>query len=473
MDCLYVTLLPEAIMALSVVFMVFVRIFRQNKTPKTFYSISKYFMFFAAVSAVFLHNESCHNLITNNYYTSLFKAIVYVFIFGWNYLSLKYFQSKNHSSFSFYAMTSLNLLGFSLAISSQNLLFLFVGTSGVFMTNSILLYLNPRNNKNQVLLHYMLSAIFFGILFLLAIFVIYNYANSFVYLDIKNYLLQGSIPWQIYFAFGLIICSFLFMLSVAPFHFCLLDVVEVTNLPVGGYLIIVPIFAYFACLINIIAHVFYPIFAWFEPAMVVFGSMSLFFGAIGANSYNNIRKIFASSSLYYIGVVIICISQLNINSLLSGFTYILTYAFAMMGILVAFLGLRSKGIYLTKLEDINGLSTQRPFVSALMLLFMISLIGMPPFVGFLGKLSIINNLVESGSYISIGIIFASMLILAYAYFRIINAIYFSARVNVFDKVDKAVYMSLSLIMLFIIIAISNPKYVMYDVETMLAVSLHE
>ena len=99
--------------------------------------------------------------------------------------------------------------------------------------------------------------------------------------------------------------------------------------------------------------------------------------------------------------------------------------------------------------------------------FMISLIGTPPLLGFLGKLAVINSLVIAHEFTLTGAVLVALLILVYAYLKIITVVYFEPRDNNFDIVDKGVYICLFINIVLIAIAIINPKYLMHDVEQML------
>ena len=195
--------------------------------------------------------------------------------------------------------------------------------------------------------------------------------------------------------------------------------------------------------------------------------MSVGFGVIGANAEQNMRRLFGFSTLYHLGIIILCLSAFDDNSVLSSFIYMLVYVLAMSGIYTGFFGMRSKGMYLSKLDEVSGLSAMRPYISAAFLVFLISLISTPPLLGFLGKLSVVNNLVIQGEYEIILFILLAVLMLAYAYLKVIKALYFDERTNSFDRVDKGVYICLTVNLILVLISILNPKYLMNDVEAML------
>lgn len=464
----YIALLPETVLLLGLIVMRAVKLFRRGNTPKTFYTVSRFFLFFGVLLTAVFYNHNAGEYFYNNNFTTLFKLLVYLFTFIWSYLSVKRFVSKGAPSFVFYQMLLFNVLGFSIAISAHNLLFLFLGLAPCFLGNYRLLKIERPADECRECSCFLGLSVLFMLLFAAGIGIIYYYLGTLDYAEIEKVLGQRHLLIRPYhLAFALIVCALLFMLGTAPFHFWFAGAVGSSILPVAGYLTIVPVFAYFACLVNISVNVFYPLLGWFNPVFAVFGILSVFIGAVGANSESNLRKIFAYGGLYYLGVMLLALFPLNDHSLVAAFTYLLVYVVAVCGIYTVFYGYRCKGEYMSDLGDIKGVATQRPFLSAALLVFMISLIGTPPLLGFLGKLAVINSLVIAHEFMLTGAVLVALLILVYAYLKIITVVYFEPRDNNFDIVDKGVYICLFINIVLIVIAIVNPKYLMHDVEQML------
>ena len=468
----YIALFPEFLLFLGIIFMSCVRIFRRSNTPKTFYTISNFFIICAAVFSAIFYNQNVSGYLHNNNFTSLFKAFTYLFVLIWNYLSVKRFLSKNTPSFAFYSIVMFNLSCLLLAISSLNLWILFFSLSASFLCNYPLILIEEKSSEKIISFRFFLFSLLFVGAFAIGILIFNQYTNNLAYSNISDMLEQQKIPLPIsYIAISLIFAFMLFIIGIAPFHFWFSEAVEVSILPVAGYLTIIPIFTYFACFINVSANVFAPYMAYYYKIFYIFGILSVFAGAIGANSEENMRKIFAYSGLYYIGFIILGLFPLSEQSLVSSFIYLLIYITAFCGIYTVFCGYRSKGRYLSCLEDIKGVSSQRPYISAALLLFMISLIGTPPMLGFLGKLSIINTMVIEHKYTIIGVVLLGLLILVYAYLKIITAVYFEGRNNNFDIVDKGVYLCVLFNLLFMLIVIINPKPLMQEIENTLIMVL--
>ncbi len=467
----YVALLPEAVLTVGILLMILVRFLRSANTAKTFLTLAKWTILPTVLLTAVFYDRNVGAFWGNNDYTTLFKIVISLFVLSWGSLSLRRFQNKENDSFAFFLVLLLELLCFSLMLSARSLELLAAAAVCCQMLNYPLLKTGADEECLPSFRRYLAAAVFFSLLLTAGVLML-RYFSDGEYEKLGKFLAeQTETVWQIRLAFVMIMVFFLFALGVAPFHFWFADVVSGAVLPVAGYLTIVPVLAYFSAFVNLIVNVLAPIYDWFVPVMLVFGVLSVFIGAVGANSEDNLRRTFAYAGLYYVGVLLVAAADMHGQSLLGAFIYLLVYVLAFFGVYTVFAGCRSKGEYLRCLQEIRGLSTQQPFLAAAFLVLMISLIGTPPLLGFLGKLSVINTLVAGGSYGLMAVVAFSMLILVCAYLKIITVIYFEPRNISFDRVDKGVYTYIAINLLLIAVTVLNPKYLMHDVEMMLAAIL--
>ena len=98
---------------------------------------------------------------------------------------------------------------------------------------------------------------------------------------------------------------------------------------------------------------------------------------------------------------------------------------------------------------------------------MISLTGSAPTLGFLGNLSVVNNLVMEGNYYLVALVLLTLTLIANGYLRIINAIYFSPQIHIFDRADRGIYLFLFVNLIIVVIALLSPGLLMNDFEKML------
>ena len=463
-------LMPEISLLSYLAVAALVNRYRAGKTAKTFFTLSKYFLLAALLGTVVFYNLSVFPCwMKNTPYTTLFKVVIYLVAFAWFYLSSKWFLNKNRSSYRFYSlgMTALLLLG--ILISAQNFLLVAGVVPLLCLINYALLRLHWDEDR---IIEMSRLYLFFASLFCLLLWggavLLWTEVQSFSFSDIYYYYNAGR-PMTLvsYAAVGMIMCSLFFMLAVAPFHSWFVGIVSVAILPVCGFITLVPPFAYLACLINSMVNIFWTAGEFIKPALLIFASISLFIGALSANGEKNLRELFAFSSIYHIGFLLFTIVSFNDNSVLSAFAYMMVYILAMAGVYTVFLGLKSRGDYLTGLSDIDGLSVSKPYLSAALLVFMVSLAGIPPMLGFLGRLSVINNLVVEERWGDVVVLLVSMLFMANAYLQVIRTAYFEPLKKSFDRTDKAIYICLFVNLVLVIISTLNPGYLLHDAELIL------
>ena len=215
--------------------------------------------------------------------------------------------------------------------------------------------------------------------------------------------------------------------------------------------------ALFACFVKLNTTIFMPIKLELDSVYTYFGIFSLLLGAVGANSSRNLRKIFAYGGIYNLGMILLLLSPFTSSSMYGGFVYLQIYILALFGIYTCFYSFKSNGVYLANLNMINGIAKVRPFVSASMLFFMISLMGIAPFPGFIGQLFAFESFVECENYFIVFIALISLIILMSAYLQIIRSMYFNQKDVEFNRPDYGLYIYLLINIILIVLLVVKPN----------------
>ena len=395
-----------------------------------------------------------------NPYTVLFYVLSCLIVLAWLNLSIKWFISEDVEPFSFCILSLLSLFSFSVIIKTHNLGILFAGLSLLCIVNYNFLKLSQQSEEfHPVSNRYLVTAISFAVLMFAGLCLLkpeyWEYSLASEFLGSENYKLCIFITCCILF-------FILFLIGIAPFHFCIADIVSPAILPVATYFNLVPLFALFAVFIKINTSIFTPLLSELNSVYTMFGTLSLIIGSIGANSSRNLRKIFAYSGIYNFGMLLLLLSPFTSSDLLGGFIYLQVYVLALFGVYTTFYGFKSNGIYLANLNMINGIAKVRPFISAALVLFMISLMGIAPFPGFIGQLASLESLITTNSYIIMFIALFCMVILMSAFLQIIRSIYFNDKEAEFNRPDYGVYLYLAINIILIAILIFKPEFLLYD-----------
>lgn len=474
MKAYYISLLPEITLVLGCLIMVVTSHFRRTATPKTYFTISKISVLLSMVLSIIFYNQSfIPAYLKNTPYTTASKALMDILALVSFYLGCKWFLSKNRSSLSFYFTATISILLLSLAITAQNLLIMLICLDISFLLNLVFIKLYPfEEESSPIIRRYIIGFILMNIFCMAGLYLMHINGIAFDFASAKKFYKQIAHPnFQEYLSVVLIIITLLYMLGIAPFHFWFSNVQSVSILPVSMFLSFIPAVAYLSILVNVLYNVFYPMYDTLHMFITGCAILSIILGAIGANGENNLKKLFSYVTLYNLGVVLLCISDFNAKGIFTGFVCLIVYLLALFGIYTVFYAFKRKGEYLTEISSLSGISGVIPYASASFLIFLVSLLGTPPMLGFLGKLSIINYLIVQGSYGFISILIGATLLMAYAFLNIIKTIYFDKSESGFDRVDKGVYICLTINLLLVLISILNPSYLLHDAEPLLTTVL--
>jgi NADH-quinone oxidoreductase subunit N len=210
-----------------------------------------------------------------------------------------------------------------------------------------------------------------------------------------------------------------FKIAAVPFHQWAPDVYEGAPTPISAYVSVASKAASFALLLRIFLTVFWPIRADWVTLLSVVAVASMTLGNIAALTQTNVKRLLAYSSISHVGYILLGLVAGNQLGLQALAFYLLVYVFFNIGAFAIVIVLRRKGLIGDELEDLNGLMERSPTAAILMLVFLLSLAGIPPTAGFIGKLLIFWALIQTGHYYLA--VFAVLYILpaVYYYFKIV------------------------------------------------------
>lgn len=453
-------LMTEISLLLGCLFL-FLQKFLTDVSIKGYIKSTKIIVLISACFSILFYNKSVFPMYLEvSSFTSLFYFLSCLMVFFWLSLSVKWFVSEDLEPFSFCLLSLVALFCFSLIIKATDLKVLFVGLSMLSFVNYKMLKFSQENEEfHNSSKRYIITSMLFILLMLISFFVLGKDSSNYVKIAETIGLSDFRISA---FMFVSIIFFILFLLGVAPLHCCFADAVAPAVLPVASYFCLVPLNALFACFIKLNTIVFASVKIELSLIYMCFGIFSLIVGAIGANASRNLRKIFAYSSIYNLGMLILLLSPFTILNLCGGFIYLQIYILALFGIYTCFYSFKSNGIYVANLNMINGIAKVRPFISAVMLFFMISLMGIAPFPGFVGQVFVLENFATNKNYIIIFITLFTLLILMAAYLQIIRSMYFNKKDIEFNRSDYGIYVYLLVSIVCIITLILKPDFLLYD-----------
>ena len=336
-------------------------------------------------------------------------------------LSAKDIEEVGPNSADYYALIFFVLCGVSLVTSYNNLLMLFIGIEILSIPLYILTGSSKRNLKsNEASLKYFLMGSFSTGIMLLGIAFLYGAGKmgSFFIDDLG----VGKSPVTPLYISGilLLIVSFSFKVSAAPFHFWTPDVYDGAPTPFTSFMATVVKGAAFIAFIRLFADSFSDILPQWELVIAIITATTLFIGNITAVFQQSVKRMLAYSSIAQVGFMLFSLLSLKQTAQEGIILYITAYSLATIG-LFATLGRMKDHTF----EGYNGLGKKQPVLAAVNTIFLLSLAGIPLTAGFFAKYYMLMAVLQTGQFLWL-VIFAVLCaaVSVYYYFRLIQAMYF-------------------------------------------------
>jgi len=210
-----------------------------------------------------------------------------------------------------------------------------------------------------------------------------------------------------------------FKVAAVPFHQWAPDVYEGAPTTITAYVSVASKTASFALLLRLFLTVFWPSRVTWEMILAGVAIATLTLGNFAALTQTNVKRLLAYSSISHVGYILLGLVAGNETGLVGIAYYLMVYVFMTAGAFGVLIVLQKKGLAGDELDDLNGLYKRSPMAALLLLIFMLSLAGIPPLAGFVGKYFIFLALIQSQHYVLA--VFAALYIVPalYYYFRVV------------------------------------------------------
>ena len=334
-------------------------------------------------------------------------------------MSIDYVKSFRFFRGEYYFLVMMSALGMMFMASAQDLLSVFVtlefSTFGFYV---LVAYLREDERSSEAGLKFFILGVFVAGLLTYGISLVYGETGTFVFSEMG--VTSGSYGLAI--GFIMIFAALGFKIGAVPFHSWIPDTYQGAPTPITAFLSIAPKAAAFAILIRM----FYVALITFKPMwvllFVVASIVSMTYGNIVAIAQKNIKRLLAYSGIAQIGTVMIGLAAGTKRGSDAILFFLLSYLFANLGAFAVVVGV-SNLIKSDEIEDYNGLNRRSPFLAASMLLFLLSLAGVPPLAGFIGKIYIFLAAIEQELYTLLIVGLINIVISLYYYLIVVKKMY--------------------------------------------------
>jgi len=369
--------------------------------------------------------EAFHGSLTMDGFSIFFNwiflaATVIVAIVSYKYLEV---EGEHHGEY--YSLMMFAQCGMFFLAGGADLVTLFIGLELMALSFYVMVgFLRTEKRSNEAAMKYLLLGAFSSGFLAYGFSVMYGISGSTKLADIAAAM--GNRPAMdplVFLALATTAVGLLFKISAVPFHMWAPDAYEGAPTTVTAYLSVASKAASIAFLLRIFLGPLASARDAWEPILSFVAVATMTVGNLAAINQSNIKRLLAYSSISHAGYMLLGLIAGNDTGIKGIAVYVMVYTFMNLGAFLVLVALRRKGIIGEDMDDIAGLMQKSPGYALLMLIFLLSLAGIPPTAGFLGKYYIFLSLIETHHYALavIGTLYVAVAI--YYYFRIVRSIF--------------------------------------------------
>ena len=361
--------------------------------------------------------------ITGDGYAQFFNILFAATLALTALLSVRHVDSERVPPAEYYALLLLASTGMMLAASAADLLVLYLGLELMTLCSYILVGITrDRPLSNEAAIKYFLLGSFASALLLYGIALVYGVTGATGYAAIASVVSEHTLGQHPVLLVGvaLVAGGLAFKIAAVPFHAWAPDVYQGASAPVAAFLAAGSKAAGLAALVRVCLVAFAPEQRIWSDILVGLAALSLVVGSLLAVSQSNMMRLLAYSSITHAGYALLGLIPGTPDGASATMTYAFVYAFMTLGAFGVVIALGQRG---EELAGYRGLAATAPGTAALMLLFLLSLTGIPPTAGFAAKFGVILSAVRAGYLVLAVLAVLCSVISAFFYLRVAVLMY--------------------------------------------------
>jgi len=339
-------------------------------------------------------------------------------------LSLDYLKRNDYRPAEYHTLVMLATVGMMVMASGANLATIYVGLELMALSTYILAGYFRREVKSHeaAVKYFVLGALSSGIL-LYGLSLLYGATGTLDLATLAAKVAGGRPGTPVLIGIALLTCGFLFKVAAVPFHMWTPDVYEGAPTPITAFMSVGPKAAAFAMFLRVYLGGLEPLADQWRLFVAVAAALTMVWGNVAALTQDNVKRMLAYSSIAHAGYALLGLMAGGQNGLQSVMFYMLVYTVTNLGAFGFVILLESRGFAGETVNDYAGLARKHPVAAFGMLLFLLSLGGIPPTAGFMGKLYLFAAAVQAGYVWLVVVAVLMSAVSLYYYLRIVLQMY--------------------------------------------------
>lgn len=444
----FLYLIPSLIILLGAMVLMFMSMY-ERFSVKNFIVVSSFFLIIALGFTLLNINSSysvqpfphfLNDVLTFDSFSNFFNILLIAGTLLTLLIGEHYFQHRSYFKGEFFSLLLFALFGMMILAHSNELVTAYIALEIASFSVYIMVGYNSDDTKRvEAIFKYLVLGSFIGAFYLLGVVLIFGATTSTNLADILIFINNADSQNMVlvYIGFTLILFTFLFKIAAFPFQSWLLDVYRGAPMIITAYMASTFKIAIFSFFLRIILGYIAPIIDFWDGIISIIIIFTLVFGTWLAITQQIVKRMLAASSIVHTGYLLLAFIALgykdnqliNIDSAYAIMFYLIAYLLSALG---AF-GLASHIISETNVkvtyDDFKGLAKQRPFLAAMMTIFLFSLAGIPSTIGFIGKFYVFTEAINAGYTVLTIVAIIATIVSVYYYFKLIAMMYFYPSVH--------------------------------------------
>jgi NADH-quinone oxidoreductase subunit N len=339
-------------------------------------------------------------------------------------LGQDYMARRGILRFEYPVLIALSVVGMMVMVSAGDLMALYMGLE----LQSLALYVVASMRRDSVksteagLKYFVLGALSSGLL-LFGASLVYGFAGTTLFSGILA-AADGQAPVGLLIGLVLVISGLAFKVSAVPFHMWTPDVYQGAPTPITAFFATAPKVAALALFARVVHDAFGGVVGDWQQVLAALSLLSMFLGAVAAIGQTDIKRLMAYSSIAHMGYALMGLAAGTAFGVQAMLVYVAIYVAMNVGTFAFILSMERGGQPVTDIRSLNMYSRAEPGRALAMLILLFSLAGVPPLLGFFGKLYVLRAAYEGGlAWLAVAGVIASV-IGAFYYLRIVYYMYF-------------------------------------------------
>jgi NADH-quinone oxidoreductase subunit N len=360
----------------------------------------------------------------------LYLTVMVVLFYSRGYLLDREVMNKGE----YYVLALFATLGMMVMISANNFVAIYLGLELLSLSLYAMVAMNRESaiSTEAAMKYFVLGALASGML-LYGMSMIYGATGTLEITGIAERLYGGGVNKTV-LTFGLVflVSGLAFKLGVVPFHMWIPDVYHGAPTSVTMFIGSAPKLAAFAIVMRLLVNGMITMAEDWQNMLIILSVLSMAIGNLAAIAQTNLKRMLAYSAISHMGFMLLGITtgvisgdaRFALNAYSSAMFYVVAYVIMSVGSFGMILLMARPGFEADNIEDFKGLNKRNPWFAGVMLMLMFSMAGIPFFIGFFAKFSVLQAVVAAGHIWLAVVAVLFSLIGAFYYLRVVKVMYF-------------------------------------------------